>query len=305
VNTVVLATLLVIAIQLMAPVLWASLGEIVAERSGVLNIGTEGCLLLGAWASALVLSHGQSLFLAVVAGIGVGVLTGGVLAVLYVWRRVDQIIGGIMVNLLALGLTTALWTLLRGDETSGNAPSLPIPLLSDIPVVGEALFDQNIFVYASILAAVALFFVLRQTRWGLRLRAAGEAPAALDAAGVSVRRLRVSGLLVGSALAALGGTTLVLTSGAGSFVFDMSAGRGFIALGVVLLARWNPLLALLITAVFGLLQALQFQAQSIGWLSGVPTDVWIAAPYVVAIIAVAVAHGTRYPKAVGVAWTGR
>jgi ABC-type uncharacterized transport system permease subunit len=302
VNTVVLTTLLVIAVQLTAPILWAALGEIVSERSGVLNIGTEGCLLLGAWASATALSYGANLWGAVAAGLGAGIVTGLVLSLLYVWRTVDQIIGGIMVNLLALGLTSALWALLRGDQTAGNARSLHVPGLSSIPVVGEALFAQNVLVDAALLASIVLFLLLRHSQWGLRLRAAGEAPAALDAAGVGVRRLRVSGLVVGSSLAALGGTTLVLTSGAGTFVFNMSAGRGFIALGVVLLARWNPVLAMLFTAVFGVLQALQFQAQSIGWLSPVPTDAWIAAPYLVAIVAVAVARGTRYPAALGVPW---
>ncbi|WP_213815985.1 ABC transporter permease [Glaciihabitans sp. dw_435] len=298
-----ITVLLVITVQMAAPLLWVTLGEIISERSGVLNIGAEGTMLLGAWATATAISFGASPLVACLAGIGVGAIVGLVMSVLYIWRRVDQIVGGIMVNLFALGFTTAMWAVLQGTAVGVNAPTLTVPLLSDIPFIGTALFSQNATVYLAILAAPAVFALIRRTRWGLRLRAAGEQPSALDSAGVSVRRVRTSGLITGTCLAGLGGACLVVTSASGGFVANMTAGTGFIALGVVILARWNPLVALLTTVVFGLLKALQFQAQSFGPLSDVPNDVWLAVPYIVAIVAVAAARSTRFAPTVGVPWS--
>lgn len=297
-----ITVLFVITVQMAAPLLWVTLGEIISERSGVLNIGAEGTMLLGAWATATAMSFGASPLVACLAGLGTGALVGLVLAVLYLWRRVDQIIGGIMVNLFALGFTTAMWAVLQGGQPGANADRIEIPLLSDIPVIGPALFSQNATVYLAILAAPVVFALLRQTRWGLRLRAAGEEPGALDSAGVSVLRVRLGGLVAGTCLAALGGACLVVTSASGGFVYNMTAGTGFIALGVVILARWNPLYALIATLAFGVLKALQFQAQAFGPLAAVPNDVWLAVPYVVAIIAVAAARTTRFAPVVGVPW---
>lgn len=298
----VIATVLIIAVQLMAPLAWAVYGEIIAERSGVLNVGLEGAVLLGAFGTAVGYTQTGDPWIGALLGVGIGLLTGAVLAYLYVWRRVDQIVGGIIVILLAGGITVTFWVTLQGTEPTTNLQRLPIPLLSDIPVIGPALFGQNALVLAALVAGPLLYLLLTRTRWGIRLRVAGEAPEALDSSGISVRWTRTIGIAVGTALGAVGGATLVLTSSSGAFVANMSAGIGFIALAVVILARWNPLVGLLATLAFGILQALQYQAQSLPFLSGVPTQLILALPYVASIVVVAFSRAARYPTATGIAW---
>ena len=301
----VATTVLIIAVQLMAPLAWAVYGEIIAERSGVLNVGLEGAVLLGAWATAVGYTETGDAWIGVLAGVGVGVLTGAVLAFLYVWRKVDQIVGGIIVILLAGGITVTFWVSMQGSQPTTNLPRLPLPLLSEIPIVGPALFGQNLLVLAALIAGPVLFLLLTRSRWGMRLRVAGEAPEALDSSGVSVRRTRTVGIVVGTTLGAVGGATLVLTSSSGAFVANMSAGLGFIALAVVILARWNPLIGLGAALAFGVLQALQYQAQSLPWLAGVPTQLILALPYLASILVVAFNRSARYPTATGIPWEGK
>jgi ABC-type uncharacterized transport system permease subunit len=297
-----IATVLVIAVQLMAPMAWAVYGEIVAERSGVLNVGLEGAILLGAWGTAVGFSQTGDLVAGIGLGLLVGALTGVLLAFLYVVRGVDQIVGGIILNLLAAGFTTAMWVEFQGDHPVSNAPRVPIPLLSDIPVIGGALFNQNVLVMGALVAGPALLLILQRTRWGVRTRVAGESPGALDAAGISVRWVRSVGIIVGTTLGALGGVTLILTSSSGAFVPGMSDGLGFIALAVVILARWNPVVGLVAALVFGALQALQYQAQAIPFLASIPIQVILALPYVASIAVVAFNRASRYPAATGVPW---
>jgi ABC-type uncharacterized transport system permease subunit len=295
-------TVLMIAIQLMVPLAWAVFGEIIAERSGVLNVGLEGAVLLGAWATAVGYTETGNPWIGVLAGILMGAITGVVLAFLYVWRRVDQIVGGIIVNLLAGGITVTYWTTLQGTHPVANLPRVPIPLLSSIPVIGPAIFDQNVLIYAAILAGPVLSILLVRTRWGTRLRAAGEAPDALDSAGVSVRWVRTVGIVVGTILGAVGGSALVLTSSSGTFVANMSAGVGFIALAVVILARWKPLVGLAAAVAYGILQALQYQVQSLPFLAAVPSQALLSLPYIASILVVAFSRAARYPTATGVPW---
>jgi ABC-type uncharacterized transport system permease subunit len=295
-------TVLVIAVQLMAPLAWAVYGEIIAERSGVLNVGLEGSILLGAWATAVGYTQTGNPWIGVVASVGVGMLSGLVLAFLYVWRGVDQIVGGIIFILLAGGLTLTFWVTLQGASPTANLPRIEIPLLSSIPIIGSALFSQNALVLTAIVAGPLVWVLLARTRWGIRLRAAGESPAALDAAGVSVRGIRTRGIVIGSVLGSIAGSTLLLTSASGTFVANMSAGIGFIALAVVILARWNPLVGLVAALAFGVLQALQYQVQSWPILAGIPTQFILALPYIASIVVVVFSRSARYPAATGVAW---
>ncbi len=300
-----IATILVIAVQLMAPMAWAVYGEIIAERSGVLNVGLEGAVLLGAWGTAVGYSQSGDLWVGIGLGVVVGAVTGVLLAFLYVIRGVDQIVGGIILNLLAAGLTTALWVTMQGDKPVANAPRIELPLLSDIPVIGDAFFSQNILVLGALVAGPILLLILQRTRWGVRTRIAGESPGALDAAGISVRWVRSVGIIVGTALGALGGVTLILTSSSGAFVPGMSDGIGFIALAVVILARWNPIIGLVAALAFGALQALQYQAQSIPFLAAIPIQFILALPYIASIAVVAFNRAARYPTATGVPWEPR
>lgn len=295
-------TVLVIAVQLMAPLAWAVYGEIIAERSGVLNVGLEGSILLGAWATAVGYTQTGNPWIGIAVSLGVGTVSGLVLAFLYVWRGVDQIVGGIIFILLAGGLTVTFWVTLQGSSPTSNLPRVEIPFLADIPVLGPALFTQNVLVLGAIIAGPLLLLALVRTRWGVRLRAAGESPAALDAAGVSVQGIRTRGIVIGTVLGALAGSTLLLTSASGTFVANMSAGLGFIALAVVILVRWNPLAGLVAALAFGILQALQYQVQSWPLLAGVPNEVILALPYIASILVVVFSRAARYPAATGVPW---
>jgi len=297
----IITTLLIVAIPLMAPLVWAVLGETVSERGGVLNVGLEGAVLLGAWGTAVGYSQTGSWLLGAACGLGVGLVTGCLLAVLYVWRGIDQVVGGVILNLLAVGFTTAMWTGLQGASPVSNAPRLPISMLADIPFIG-AVFNQNALVYGALLAAPLLLLSLERTRWGLRVKAAGEAPEALDAAGVRVRPVRAVAVITGTALGSIGGATIALTSASGGFVPSMSAGIGYIALAIVILARWQPVLGLLAALIFGLLQALQYQVQTFAWLAALPSEIVLALPYIAAIVVVALSRSARYPAATGVAW---
>lgn len=297
-------TLLVITVQLMVPLAWASLGEIVSERAGVLNVGLEGAILIGALGAAVGYSNTDSLAVGALAGLASGLVLGAVLSYLYVWKAVDQVVGGVMIFLLASGFSTAMWAKLQGPYSGQTLPRLPIPLLSEIPVIGEVLFDQDAFVFATLLLAPLLYFFLRDARWGKYVRATGEAPEAVDAAGLSVRHIRAVALTLGTMLGAMGGVALVLASSSGRFVANMSGGIGFIALGIVLLVRWNPLWALIAAAAFSFLQGLRYVAQSSPALDAIPVEAILALPYLVAIVVVTISRGSRYPAAMGTFWKG-
>ena len=302
--THVIGSLLAIAVQLMVPLAWASCGEILCERSGVLNVGLEGAILVGALAAAVAFTNTNSFVAATAFGILVGAALGMILSFLYVWRGVDQVIGGVVLYLLSSGLTAAAWTKLQGPYVGRDLAALPIPGLYNIPLIGAIAFDQNIFVYGCVCFAVLLDAALRNSRLGKNVRAAGEAPEAVDSVGLSVRWIRTWSLTAGTALGALGGVSLVLTSSSGRFVPNMAGGIGFVALGVTLLVRWRPTGALVAAFGFGCLQAFRYTAQSSAALDFIPVEAILALPYVAAIILVAVSRGSRYPAAMGGFWRG-
>ncbi len=252
------------AVRIAVPILLVVLGEIVAERAGVLNLGLEGMMLAGAFGGFA----GASLAGSLGAGLGAGVLFAMLFAALFAWlvvvRDQDPIVVGIALNLLALGVTGVLD---RALTASGGAPSrvtpfpaLPIPGLASIPVVGPALFAQNALAYAAYALTGAVAWFLARTTPGLVLRAAGENPEAVLTAGVDVRRLRASATLFGGALAGLAGVYLSIGY-SDTFVENMSAGRGFVALAIVVFARWNPIAGLGGSLLFGLATALQVRLQ--------------------------------------------
>lgn len=296
----VVITLFSSGITLMVPILWAALGEVINETAGVLNIGIEGVMLFGAFVAAVVLHASHSFVLAGAAAIPTGLGAGLVLSYLYVTRGTDQIIGGIMFNLFALGLTTGLYEQFLTESGRVRAiGTIAIPGLSRIPGVGPVLFDQTVVVYGAIVAAVVVFYLLRRTWFGLYLRVVGERPRAGATAGLSVTRLRYVSLLIASVLVAFGGASIIITN-SGNFLPDITSGQGFIALAVVVLGRFNPLWAVLGAALFGVSTALEFQAQNIGFTSHLASQFWIALPYVITIVAVVVAKRAQYPDAAGI-----
>ena len=292
------------AVRLGVPLALAAMGEAITERSGVINIGLEGSIIAGALGGAL----GALAFGGAAGGVLVGALAGLVMAVVFatfcIGLGTDQIITGTAVTLAGLGLTGAIYQARFGATgTALTLPTLaplPIPGLAAIPWVGSALFDQAPTAYLSYALAPLLWYYLFRTAWGLELRAVGEAPDAAAAAGVRVRRVRFCATLFGGALAGLAGAHLALAH-AGTFAENMSAGRGFIAIAVVVLGRWNPVWVLVAALLFGAASALQFLLQALGL--DLPYQLFLALPYLLTLAALAGWVGrSRAPAALAQPW---
>ena len=286
------------AVRTGTPLALAALGETLVERAGLINISLEGTIIAGAFGAALGASAGQ-VFGGFALAIAAGVAIAAVFALFTVVLRADQIITGTALTMFALGLTGALSRSMFG--ASGVALTLattgPLtPLPQSIPVFG-ALLHQPWPTYAVYTLAPCLWWWLYRTHAGLALRAIGENPAAAEAAGIAVNRFRVGAVLAGGALGGLAGATLVLAQ-AGTFVENMSAGRGFMAIGIVVLGRWNPLGVAGAALLFGGATALQYLFQSAGW--SVRYELVLMLPYLATLAALAgVAGRARAPAMLG------
>lgn len=286
------------AVRVATPLLLAALGELIVQRAGVINLGLEGSITAGAFAS-LIAIHTGSVASGYAAGAAGGAAVSLLLTLFVVRLHGNQIITGTALTLLALGLTGTLYRGMLGAE--GAALSVPtsgpvaIPLLSVIPVAGTALFSQPWITYLLYALVPALWWWLYRTHAGLSLRAVGESPAAAATAGVHVGRTRALAILFGGALGWLGGATLVLAH-TGTFAEGLSAGRGFIAIAIVVLGRWHPLGVTLAALLFGAASALQYVFQAMGW--PVPYHLFLALPYLLTLAALAgVAGRVRAPAA--------
>lgn len=282
------------------PLALAALGEVVVERAGIINIGLEGIVLAGAF-GALLASGGAGILGGFAGAAVAGILIAAVFGAFTITLRADQIITGTAVNLLALGITGALYRGIYGATgaalTIPTTGALAIPALARIPLLGPVLFHQAAPTYLVYLLGPALWWWLRRTHAGLALRATGERPDAAEAAGISVARVRWLALLFGGALGGVSGGTLVLAQ-AGTFAEGMSAGRGFIAIAIVVLGRWEPLGTLLAALLFGGASALQFLFQAMGWAA--PYQLFLALPYLLTLLALAgVAGRIAAPAALG------
>ena len=240
---------------------FGSLSGVVSERVGVVNIAIEGDLLVGAFAGVMAASYFQMPYAGVIAAPLAGAALGALLALFSVKCGVDQIIVGVVLNVLALGLTTFLYgTVMKETPGSLNTNQfslspIKIPGLAEIPVIGPVLFNQTILVYLMYAAVIALAFFLFRSRWGLRLRACGEHPRAADTVGINVGRTRTLNTILGSAFAGLGGAFFTIGSGL-AFTDNISAGNGYIALAAMILGKWNPVGAMGAAVMFGFAQAL-------------------------------------------------
>ena len=274
--------LLEAAVRTATPLLLAAAGETVAERAGVINIALEGCIIAGAYAAfaAATANPVVGYTISVIAGLSLGAL----LAVFVIGLRRDQIIVGTALTMLALGLTGTLFRA-RGEAAAVVVPTEPpaaIPILSEIPVVGTALFAQPAIAYVAVVLMASLWWWLQRTHAGLSLRAVGDSTEAARAAGIPVARVQTSAVLFGSALGGLAGGALVLAQ-AGSFAEGMSAGRGFLAIAIVALGRWRPVGVAVAALVFGGAMGLQFVVQALGWR--VRYELVLMIPYVLTLIA--------------------
>ena len=287
-------TWLTASLRLAGPVLLAALGETFAEQSGVLNVGIEGTMLLGALASFLVSLYTGNIWLGLVAAILAGVAANLFLAWMYVTVRASQVVAGLVFNVLAVGIASTVYRRALGDsalpESIAMFQPLHLPVLSNLPMIGPILFRQTILFYFTLLLAWIGYVVLFKTNFGLALRASGENPAAASSAGISVARMRYLGTLISGAGAGMAGAYLVLAQ-VGLFRESIVSGQGFIALGIVIFGRWNPLKAALAAMVFGASDALQLSLQLFG--THVPSQALLALPYIVTILAISGLFGGK------------
>ncbi|NQX11093.1 ABC transporter permease [Microbacteriaceae bacterium VKM Ac-2855] len=294
--------LLLGTVGLSVPLIFGSLGGVISERVGVVNVAIEGQLLAGAFTAGVVSSITKQPVAGLLAAMVAGVLVSLVLASFAIKYFVDQVIVGVVLNVLVTGLTSFFYSqVLTADAATLNTPAqfdrLPIPVLSQIPLIGTVLFDQTIIVYLMYVAVAAVWWGLFKTKWGLRLRAVGEHPQAADTVGINVARTRFINVSLAGAIAGLGGSYYTLDA-VGLFNKEMTAGAGFIALAAVIFGRWDPIRATLASLLFGFATNLQNVLGVIG--SPVPSEFMLMLPYIVTIFAVAGLVGqSRGPAASG------
>jgi len=290
------------SLSLAVPLIFGSLAGVIGERAGVVNIAIEGQLLAGAFTAAIVASVTGQPFLGLVAAMVAGMLVGMVLAAFAIKYFVDQVIVGVVLNVLVVGLTSFFFSqVLAPNAALLNTPPrfdrLPIPVLSEIPIIGPVLFRQTVVVYLMYIAVALVYFGLFYTKWGLRVRAVGEHPQAADTVGINVNRTRFWNVALAGAIAGLGGTFFTIGSGI-AFNKEMTAGAGFIALAAVIFGQWDPIKATLAALLFGFASNLQNTLSVIG--SPVPSEFMLMLPYIVTIFAVAGFVGrSRAPAADG------
>lgn len=276
------------SMRLAVPILLAALGGLFSERSGVLNIGLEGMMLIGAFVGFVAAFASGSLPLGVLAAVAAGVAYALILGFYTITLGANQVVVGISMNLLAVGITAFFYRLIFGAGTQSprvnSFPTLDLGALADIPLVGPLLFRQDLLAYLALALVVIAWIVIAGTRFGLNVRAVGEHPQAAETLGVGVEPIRYAAVTISGGLAALGGAFLSL-SATGVFLDNMTAGRGYIALAILILGRRHPLGVLLASLLFGAADALQLRAQLLP--IGVPLQFLLMLPYVLTITVLA------------------
>jgi simple sugar transport system permease protein len=298
-NTVPLAFILGSALVLAVPIMLGAMAGVMSERVGVVNIAIEGQLLTGAFMAAVVSTITGNQIVGLVSAMITAALFSMVLAVFSVKYLAQQIIVGVVLNVLAIGITNFFYQQFltqdsAGTNSPGTLPIISIPFLSQIPVIGPALFENRITVYLAVLIVILVWFILFKTKLGLRARAVGEHPLAADTVGINVGQTRFWWVTLGGLLAGLGGATLTIGN-AGAFGREMSGGLGFIALAVVILGRWHPIYASAAALLFGFSIILRIWANQVS--PGIPTNFITMVPYLVTLIAVVGFVGRSRPPA--------
>lgn len=305
-NAVPIAFIAGTALVLAVPIILGSMAGVMSERVGITNIAIEGQLLTGAFMAAVVSTITKNYALGIFSAMFAAALMSMILAVFAIKYLAQQIIVGVVLNVLVIGITNFLYQQwLTEDSENVNFPGtmdiIKIPLLSDIPVIGPVLFENRLTVYATLLIVPLLWFVMFKTKLGLRARAVGEHPLAADTVGVNVGRTRFWWVTLGGAIAGFGGAALTI-GGGGAFGREMSGGLGFIALAVMILGRWHPIYAALAALLFGFSIILRVWANQVS--PGIPSDFITMVPYIVTIIAVVGFVGrSRPPKALAQPYT--
>lgn len=304
-SVAILTSLLAGTIRITTPLLLASLGELINERAGVMNMGVEGTMLMGAFAGFAVAYYTGFRWLGILAAIFAGGALNLVMAFLVSILKVDQIVAGLVTNLASSGLSLYLYRIIFPNVGSGNLPNLSvfpvlrIPLLSRIPIIGKAMFSQPVITYITFLLVPLFHLFLYRTKYGLELRCLGENPKAVDLKGINVSSYRFMTIIFGAMMAGAGGGFLSLAS-SGMFVPGISAGRGWIAIAIVIFGNWKPFSVMWGGLFIGLLDAFQLQVQGLG--IEIPYQMVTVLPYLLTIIVLVVrqAQQTGAPD-----WLGR
>ncbi|MBU37536.1 MAG: ABC transporter permease [Anaerolineales bacterium] len=295
-NSLVLIAVLRSTLRQSTPITLGALSGLFCERVGVINIAIEGMMLTAAYMGYMTNVWTGNLILAVI----VAVLSGGLMALLHAWLsihfKVDQIISGTVINILAVGLTGYFYQ--PGTVTKGKLQSVAVPVLTDIPIIGDVFFDNGPLTYAAVVLVFAVNIILFRTRWGLRMRAVGEHPRAADTLGINVFAMRYINVVIGGMLAGLGGAYLTLEA-VGSFERLMTNGRGFISLAAMIFGKWTPFGGWAAALLFGAANAVQTQIQFSGDVT-IPHQFIGMLPYVLTVIVLAGFVGrARPPAAIG------
>jgi ABC-type uncharacterized transport system permease subunit len=274
------------AVRLATPYLFAAVGEAIAQSSGVLNLGVDGIMLLGAFASFFVTLSTGSVWLGVLAAMVVGLLMGLLMSVISVTFKAEQGISGIGLYMFGLGLSSLLFKVTVGTvKTVTGFQAVKIPILGDIPVLGEILFQHSLPVYGAFLVVPLAWWFIDRTTWGLKIKAVGHTPAAADSLGVSVLRVRYASVCLGAVLAGLAGASLSLAM-VNLFQENLTAGMGFIAVALVYFGGWRPVAIMGGALLFSFMNALQLWMQVLG--VKIPSDLAVMLPYVLTIAVLAV-----------------
>lgn len=300
--------LLASSIRMATPLLLAALGETFAERAGVLNIGVEGLMIIGALTGFMVGHFTANPWLGVLAGTVSGILFSALHAYLSAVVAADQVVSGLASNLMALGLAIfgyrAAFGIPASDPRSPTFEAVSIPILSEIPFIGDVFFNHHIWVYVAWLLVPICYVILYRTSWGLKVTAVGENPVSAESAGVSVQGTRFVAVLIGGALGGLAGVTLALAQ-LGFFKEVMVAGRGFVAIAIVMFGRWNPWGVLVAALLFGVADSLQLRLQTFGLDEYLPPQLLVSLPYLLTVLALLGGTGKRaIPSALAVPYRG-
>jgi len=284
------------------PILLATLGAIIMERSGIINLGIEGLMLIGALSGFATVHFTGSLALGLIAAFIASMAAGSIHGLITVYLRGNQIVCGLSLTMFGVGVTALFGRSLVGQKIVPFS-SIEIPLISKIPVIGQSVFNNNILVYAAVILAVVIHYFFHKTRWGLKLRSVGENPGAADTSGVNVNMYRFMAVIVGSGIAGLGGAYLSLAY-TPFWVENMSGGRGWIAVALVIFAQWSSLRAIIGAFLFGGITALQLRMQAAG--TTISAHVLEMLPYAFTIIVLIISTmrldkgATPEPESLGV-----
>ena len=303
----ILISILVASIRIATPILLAAMGELITERSGIMNLGLEGTMLFAAFIAFLAAEKLHSLPLAILLACLAGGLFSLILAFMTISLHVDQTITGLSINLLASGVTLFWFRITYLRLTSADTPLInplqpwKVPLFADIPVVGQIFFSQNILTYVAFLIVPVIWYFLYRMKMGLQIRSLGEDPRAADMVGIRVRRLRYLAVIAGGVLAGLAGA-FVSVGSVERFFPDMTGGRGWLAIVIVIAGNWKPSRILFASLIFAILDAFQLQVQAVG--VQIPYQALLALPYILAIVVLIIGKTRSLaPESLGIPYT--